>query len=362
MTTPGPTLIKKCKSCEGLMKQRTIASGNTFGARYWTDGKVEASMLPLTPSAVRCPHCHSLLWISSLEEVGEIPGSRGFGVPRPEYDRSFDSHPFIENLETDDYWTALRKAELSKDQEVYLRTMYWRLMNDSRRGNHIPIALSEEEQVNLRNLLPLVYEMDESSRLIRAEIHRELGEFEECEKALDYDFCDDYIPAAVTIYMLQEEKNSSVGEIHADGMDVVTWHFHRDQKSLKPVIQFDPSGPPVFEIKSRKWWIKILGMLQHNWALIEESEAGVVTVFFFHDEGEPIGVAGYSRAQLRGRCAIVDSLNFESVQLAEEGLLRNGFRLHRVGEMLGSDVRPYGNFYDARAKEAGVYSTQGHWK
>ena len=362
MTTPGPTLIKKCKSCEGLMKQRTIASGNNFGARYWTDGKVDASMLPLTPSAVRCPHCHSLLWISSLEEVGEIPGSRGFGVPRPEYDDSFDFHPFIENLETDDYLVALKKGELSKDQEVYLRTIYWRQMNDPRRRSQSPIAFSVEEQENLRSLLPLVDQMDESSRLMRAEIHRELAEFEECAKALDYDFSDDYISVAVTIYMLQEEKNSSVGEIHTDGMDVVTWHFHRDQKRLKPVVRFDPSGPPVFEIQSREWWIKVLGMLQHNWALIEEFESGAAIVYFFHDNGEPIGFAGYSRAQLRGRCAIVDSLKFESVQLAEEGLSRNGFRLYRVGEIVGSDVKPSGNFFDSRTTEEGVYSTQGHWK
>ena len=367
MTTPGPTLIKKCKSCEGLMKQRTIASGNTFGARYWTDGKVDASMLPLTPSAVRCPHCHSLLWISSLEEVGEIPGSRGFGEPRPEYDRSFDSHPFIENLETDDYLMALSKGELSKDQEIYLRTIYWRLMNDPRRGNHISIALSVEEQENLRNLLSLVDQMDESSRLIRAEIYRELGEFEDCEKALDYDFSEDYIQAAVTIYMLQEEKNLTVEEIHADEMNLVAWYYHRDQMkfdwhSSKPVIQFDPSGPPVFEIKSREWWIKILGMLQHNWALIEEFESGAAIVYFFHDKGETIGFNAYSLGQLKGRCAIVDSLEFESVQLAEEGLLRNGFMLHRAGEMLGSDVKPSGNFFDSRATEEGVYSTQGHWK
>jgi hypothetical protein len=240
-------------------------------------------------------------------------------------------------------------------------------MNDPRRRSQTPIAFSAEEHENLRILLSFVSETDEPSRLIRAEIHRELGEFEECEKVLDYDFSEDYIPAAVTIYMLQEEKNSSVGEIHPEGMDVVTWYYHRDQKNLKwhspkPVVQFDPSGPPVFEIKSREWWIKILGMLQHNWALIEKSGVGIATVFFFHDNGEAIGFTGYSMVQLKGRCAIVDSLEFESVQLAEEWLSRNEFRLHRVGEILGSDVKPRGNFYDARKTESKVYSKLGNWK
>lgn len=343
------------------MKQRTIASGNNFGARYWTDGKVDASMLPLTPSAVRCPHCHALLWVSSLKEVGEIPGPRGFGVPRPEYDNSFDALPFIEKLEADDYLMAIRKGEFSKDQEAYLRTMYWRLMNDSRRRSQTSIALSADEQTNLRSLLQLVIETDEPSRLIRAEIYRELGEFEECANALDYDFCDDYIPAAVTIYMLQEEKNSSVGEIHPDEMDVVTWHHHRDQKKLKPVVTFDPSGPPVFKIKSRDWWIKVLGMLQHNWALIEEGTSGSATVYFFHDGEVGMGCYGYTRAQLKGRYAIVDSLNFESVHLAKEALSRNGFRLLGDGELLGSDLKPQGNFFDVRAMEEGVYSRQSHW-
>jgi len=361
MSTPGPTLIKKCNRCDGLMKQRTIASGNTFGARYWTDGKVDASMLPLTPSAVRCPHCHALLWVSSLEEVGEIPGPRGFGVPRPEYDHSFDALPFIEKLEADDYLMALRKGELPKDQEAYLRTMYWRLMNDPRRRSQTPIAFSAEEQENLRSLLPLVSETDEPSRLIRAEIYRELGEFEECANALDYDFCDDYIPAAVTIYMLQEEKNSSVGEIQHQEMDVVTWHYHRDQKKLKPGVPFDPNGPPIFKIKSRDWWIKVLGMLQHNWALIDDGPDSGATVYFFHDGEVGMGCYGYSRAQLKGRYAIVDSLDFESVQLAKEALARNGFRLHGDDERLGSDVKPCGNFYDVRGFEEGVYSSQGHW-
>lgn len=362
MTTPGPTLIKKCSHCAGLMKERTIASGNNFGARYWTDGKADASMLPLTPSAVRCPHCHALLWVSSLKEVGEIPGPRGFGVPRPEYDLAFDALPFIEKLEADDYLMALRKGELPKDQEAYLRTMYWRLMNDPRRRSKTPIAFSAEEQENLRSLLPLVFETDEPSRLMRAEIHRELGEFEECEKVLDCDFSDDYIPAAMAIYMLQEEKNSSVGEIHPDGMDVVTWHYHRDQKKLKPVVPVDPSGPPVFKIKSREWWIKVLGMLQHNWALIEKGGDGSATAYFFHDGEVGMGCYGYSRAQLKGRYAIVDSLAFESVQLAKDALSRNGFRLHGDDERLGSDVKPRGNFFDVRAMEEGIYSRQGNWE
>lgn len=131
---------------------------------------------------------------------------------------------------------------------------------------------------------------------------------------------------------------------------------------LEPDSSFDPTGPPIFEIESREWWIKVLGMLQHNWALIDERAAGSATVYFFHDGEVGMGCYGYSRAQLKGRYAIVDSLDFESVQLAKDALSKNGFRLHGDDERLGSDVKPRGNFYDVRAMEEGVYSRQGNWK
>ena len=363
MTTPGPTLIKRCNSCAGLIRQRTIASGNTFGAKYWTDGKVVAPMLPITPEVVLCPHCRKVQWHKDLEEVGEIPGPRGFGVARPEYDKTFDHQPFIEIPFADDYLEFIKSAELHNDQEVYLRWMYWHLMNDSRRNDPEAPPLSVTEVENLQRLLVLIELVNESSRLTIAEIYRELGDFDSCEKVLDHDFSEELIPAAQTIYFLQEEKISVVKPIFTDEAFIKAWKYRRNRSiiELEPDIPYEPIGPPIFQIKSRDWWIKILGMLQHNWALIEECGTGAATVFFFHDGEVGMRGYGYSREQLKGRYAVVDSLNFDSVQLAKEALSRNGFRLHEKWELLGSDVKPRGNFYDVRSFEEGIYSSQGHW-
>jgi len=46
---PGPTIVRKCSTCGKLIAQPTLLSGNTFGARFWTDGKREAPMLPEQP-------------------------------------------------------------------------------------------------------------------------------------------------------------------------------------------------------------------------------------------------------------------------------------------------------------------------
>lgn len=50
----------------------------------------------------------------------------------------------------------------------------------------------------------------------------------------------------------------------------------------------------------------------------------------------------------------MDSLDFASVEMAKDAIVRNGFRLHGDGELLGSEVKPRGNFYHARLFEEGV--------
>lgn len=125
--------------------------------------------------------------------------------------------------------------------------------------------------------------------------------------------------------------------------------------------EFDPNDPPLFCIKSTDWWVKVLGMLQHNWALIETKDKGV-TVYFFHDLGTTVGSMGpYKLSQLRNRCAIIDSLDFESNEAAIEALDTNGF--NRLADYPGpwDGSQPHGNFYDARDHQSGIYSKGGYW-
>ena len=49
---PGPTIIRRCSACGNPIAQGTLASWNTFGARFWTDGKMEA---PMKVTAVERP-------------------------------------------------------------------------------------------------------------------------------------------------------------------------------------------------------------------------------------------------------------------------------------------------------------------
>ena len=69
---PGPDVVVAYPRCGGLARYETLLSGNTLGARVWTDGKVEAPMLPRPPEVVRCGHCGGYYWLRQAEKVGYL--------------------------------------------------------------------------------------------------------------------------------------------------------------------------------------------------------------------------------------------------------------------------------------------------
>jgi hypothetical protein len=61
-------------------------------------------------------------------------------------------------------------------------------------------------------------------------------------------------------------------------------------------------------IESRDYWLKVIEMLQQNWALIDGSN-GVVTVFFVSDTG-----------------GVFDEIPFDFIDAAKASLSENGFQ------------------------------------
>jgi len=101
-------------------------------------------------------------------------------------------------------------------------------------------------------------------------------------------------------------------------------------------------------IESREYWIKVLEMLQQNWAIIEpSSEAGgdPCEVFFIDDNS-----------------CVFDRLRFDSAQEAEKGLARNGFsRYDPDPQMLKHMPPPSAPFYESADCQTLVYSSGRFW-
>jgi hypothetical protein len=206
---PGPTIIRECSACGKYIAEGTIVSGNTFGARLWTDGKLDAPMLPDEPRLVKCRHCGSLVWIEEEKQVGEIdpwcsenPGNDAFEDARPA------KTPTLR-----DYVGFLKAGISDKEKERYVRLRAWWAGNDGRRKSNKTKPLTSFESNNLRAFATLLPEADDNDRLMKAEALRELGQFEEAEKLLAAEFESEFAKVVSTIRELNEKRNAGVAEI-----------------------------------------------------------------------------------------------------------------------------------------------------
>ena len=102
--------------------------------------------------------------------------------------------------------------------------------------------------------------------------------------------------------------------------------------------------PDVISIHSRDFWIKVVDMLQHNWALIEP-EGSKVTIYFLHDLG-----------------GVFDELTYSSLREAQAALRLNGFRRYdedpRFAKMC---ARPEPPFRRAQHPNGPIYSSGRYW-
>jgi len=207
--TPGPTKIRECSACGKHVTEHTIGSGNTFGARFWTDGKIDAPMLPDQPWLIKCQHCGTLVWIDELTQVGKIdPG----GVETLYGSRFPDARPgLVPTLQ--DYTAFLETGLSDKQKERYVRLRSWWAGNDSRRGSNQSKPLNSFETENLRAFVNLLDESEEGDRLMKAEALRELGEFAEAKRLLVPKFDDDLAQAASIIRDLNNKRVATVAEM-----------------------------------------------------------------------------------------------------------------------------------------------------
>lgn len=206
---PGPMIIRKCSSCASPFSQDTFESGNTLGARSWTDGKADAPMLPDQPWLVKCPNCGALVWTDEQKQVGRVyPCAR----KRP---RLINAWP-CETPSADDYFALLETKVSDPKKERYLRLSAWWAGNDQRRENQEKQPLSEREAGNLRAFIGLLDEADATDRLMKAEAFRELGQFAEAVRLLSQPFEERLSQAVKVIRELTARKCPFLTEIRSE--------------------------------------------------------------------------------------------------------------------------------------------------
>lgn len=198
-------VIKRCGLCSGFIEEKKVMSGNTLGAKYWTDGKVEAPKLSVMPKWVRCPHCQALSWLEELKVATKLDKIR--------FKKQLRNTKAYCKPSQQDFFKTLSLPESDPSKEKYLRVRAWWTGNDNRRDTEIMSTLSLAEQTNLHALAPTLDLNGIYDRIMAAEIKRELGQYEEALNLL-MDVLNERSAIAVsTIIALARKQDSYVREI-----------------------------------------------------------------------------------------------------------------------------------------------------
>ena len=180
---PGPFKVYKCPNCTNLIYRGSLMSGNTSGAKSYSDGYRYAPMLPTYPQLVKCSICNTIFWIEKAEEKGSF--ELWFDLTNKTDWKNAENARF---LSIEEYFQALALQLFeNKEEEVYIRKKIWWSYNDRvRKGEEL--YKSEEEKVlwtnNVNRLIDLLDENEIEQKIMIAELNRNLSKFEKCMSIL----------------------------------------------------------------------------------------------------------------------------------------------------------------------------------
>lgn len=208
---PGPTQILKVPGCQEPVQFFSFASGNTFGARYWTDGKRCARMAQDNSLLKKVPSQGVLFWWDACELIGYYGG---WEWENPEMDPSWLTLESVQEPDEADYLRAIREGMgYDEDRLKYLHIRYWWAGNDAVRKD--PSQSLSDEQLEQLAVLKTMLSVDvPNERLLRAEICRELGNFDEALGLLRMAVPSGYRAVIKRISRLCYEGNRRVATLH----------------------------------------------------------------------------------------------------------------------------------------------------
>ena len=226
----GPDLIKQCSHCNNHFLEPTLESCNNIGAIYWTDGRSYMPMSPETPALVKCPHCGHILWLDDAPVLAKKWSS--------EQSSECINAPYYQGLNEQEY---LATAQINTDYWIVrlCRVRAWWAANDRFRVDkgEVPSSpLSEESRQNKESLYTLLSKgspkkrlsvrkigiflgllrrprTDVEDRLMRAELARELGRFEEAKRLLLTKYYSEYQHLVKRIWELANLRDVRVANV-----------------------------------------------------------------------------------------------------------------------------------------------------
>lgn len=168
---PGPAQILTCPHCGAKKEVLSLLSGNTFGQQVWSDNKSIAPMLPKVSFVQKCPSCGGFYMMS--RQNAEYSEGYSFEQGKLSY------------LDTKQAWNSLKETpDLSEGERLTLLFMLiWAYNDEFTREKAKPII--QKEQDFFHYIIDLIIEFEQLDVLLKAELLREAGRFEDSMNLLN---------------------------------------------------------------------------------------------------------------------------------------------------------------------------------
>ncbi len=208
---PEPPLLRECPHCHRAVLFPNFSRGSLRGASVWTDGRMVGPWIPDDLRLAGCPCCGEPFWVNEGIELGVATDATA--------QAKYPEAPMPKELDAPAILDALEKGlARSPRQERYLRIHAWWRDGDGRRegvARELSGEAPDERQLsNMRRLHGMLDEEVPDDRLMKAELSRQLGRFDEALHLLRHDFDgEDHAAAAARIRELAEAKDVNVARV-----------------------------------------------------------------------------------------------------------------------------------------------------
>lgn len=198
------TDIKQCPNCGCEFAAWNVASCNTLGAVFYTNGFVDGPMYHEGNALLACPGCKKYLWWDDAPTRESMRDSQYFREQRSLPNASFVT----------DYEDVLHQAPWKNEvQEKYSRIKAWRELSVRYCDSTLDVELPPIQEANLLRLLQLLDTNSLDDSIMKAEVLRALGRFNECLEQLDRSFDSELLPTIKAIKKLTIRKKRHAGVV-----------------------------------------------------------------------------------------------------------------------------------------------------
>lgn len=170
---PANAKIVKCPFCGERKELLNLASGNTFGAKHWSDQKMIAPMLPRVSPVQKCPKCgkYYLEYKQPYKEGDDWSSERG-ELSYQEWKEAYEQFKADKSIKRDDMQIIRHYLIMAFNDEYY------------RYGDNMADAHEETFFVGIINDYIASNKWNSQNMLFKAELYREAGEMTKCEEVL----------------------------------------------------------------------------------------------------------------------------------------------------------------------------------